>query len=124
MTASLFKKLQIKPGMRIAVLHAPPDFAKLLDGVDHATSVRGTFDLIHTFVTTKKDATSEAPNLAKALRAGGILWVSYPKGKKIVTDLNRDILREELEEHGLIAVSQVAIDEVWSALRFKIEEHE
>jgi hypothetical protein len=122
-TAALFKKLQIKPGMRIAVLHAPTEFEKLLkklpNGVDRAASVRGEFDLIHTFATAKRAATGEAPKLAKALRPGGILWVSYPKGKQMATDLSRDVLRVELEQVGLEAVSQIAIDEVWSALRFK-----
>jgi hypothetical protein len=123
--AGLFKKLQVKPGMRIAVLHAPPEFEKLLtklpDGVERTKSVRGELDLIHTFATEKHAAIGEAPKLAKALRAGGILWVSYPKGKKIATDLNRDVLRVELEQLGLglEAVAQVAIDELWSALRFK-----
>jgi hypothetical protein len=39
------KKLQIKLGMRIAILHAPPEFATLLanlpEGVEHGTTVRG-----------------------------------------------------------------------------------
>ena len=122
--AALFKKLQIKEGMRLAVLHAPPEFEKLLaklpDGVERSGAVRGEFDVIHLFATERRAACSEAPKLAKALRAGGILWVSYPKGKRIVTDLNRDNLRVDLEKLGLEAVAQVAIDELWSALRFKV----
>ena len=47
----LFKKLRIKAGMRIAVLHAPHEFEKRLGGlppgVERATEVRGEFDLIH-----------------------------------------------------------------------------
>jgi hypothetical protein len=124
MTTALFKKLQIKPGMRIAVVQAPPEFEKLLaalpKGVERAKSVSGELDLIHTFATQKAAAVRDAPKLAKSLREGGILWVSYPKGKKVETDLNRDILRVELEKHGLEAVAQVAIDELWSALRFKV----
>ena len=88
--AALFKKLQIKQGMRLAVLHAPPEFEKLLaklpDGVERSGAVRGEFDVIHLFATERRAACSEAPKLAKALRPGGILWVSYPKGKRIVTD--------------------------------------
>ena len=40
----------------------------------------------------------------------------------MATDLNRDILRVELERHRLEAVAQIAIDELWSALRFKVVE--
>jgi hypothetical protein len=54
-----------------------------------------------------------------ALAPSGVLWVSYPKGKSIPTDLNRDVVRIALEQMGLQTVSQVAIDEVWSALRAK-----
>jgi len=120
----LFKKLQIKPGTRLAVVNAPPAFERLLkalpEGAERVKTVRGELDLIHTFVTTKRDALRDAPKLSKSLREGGILWVSYPKGKKVETDLNRDVLRVELEAHGLEAVAQVAIDELWSALRFKV----
>ena len=45
--------------------------------------------------------------------------MSYPKTKGLQTEVNRDILREMLLPLGLEAVSIVAIDEVWSALRFK-----
>jgi hypothetical protein len=126
MAQDIFKKLRIKPGMRIAVLHAPDGYEKQLrhlpDGVECSTSARGAFDLVHTFVTQKQAIMVEAKSLAKALKPGGILWVSYPKGKALATDLNRDVLREALAGLGLEAVANVAVDEVWSALRFKRSE--
>lgn len=51
------------------------------------------------------------------LRAPGVLWVAYPKGGR--ADINRDTLWPILAEHGLRPVSQVALDETWSALRFR-----
>ena len=45
-----------------------------------------------------------------------ILWVAYPKGNR--TDINRDSLWPILSELGLRPVTQVSIDQVWSALRF------
>ena len=45
------------------------------------------------------------------------MWVAYPKGNR--TDLNRDSLWPILGEFGMRPISQVAIDEVWSALRFR-----
>ena len=58
-----------------------------------------------------------------ASRLGGVptLWIAYPKGNR--TDLNRDTLWPILAEHGLRPISQVAIDEVWSALRFRPLKH-
>src|SRR5215468_10418321 len=44
-------------------------------------------------------------------------WVAYPKGNR--TDINRDTLWPILGDYGMRPNSQVALDEVWSALRFR-----
>lgn len=46
-----------------------------------------------------------------------VLWVAYPKGGR--ADVNRDSLWPVVAELGLRPISQVAVDEVWSALRFR-----
>jgi hypothetical protein len=46
-----------------------------------------------------------------------VLWVAYPKGNR--TDVNRDTLWPILDEHGMRPVTQVSINQVWSALRFR-----
>ncbi|MFI7443015.1 hypothetical protein [Nonomuraea indica] len=45
------------------------------------------------------------------------LWVAYPKGN--ASDINRDTLWPIVGEYGLRPNGQVAVDEVWSALRFR-----
>ena len=52
-----------------------------------------------------------------ALGETDVLWVAYPKGNR--TDVNRDSLWPILAEHGLRPIGQVAIDDEWSALRFR-----
>jgi hypothetical protein len=52
-----------------------------------------------------------------ALHAASTLWVAYPKGNRIA--INRDRLWPILTEYGLRPIGQVAIDPVWSALRFR-----
>jgi len=48
------------------------------------------------------------------------LWVAYPKGGSGgVADLTRDHGWEPLQALGLRPVAQVAVDAVWSALRFR-----
>jgi hypothetical protein len=54
---------------------------------------------------------------ADSLTAPAVLWVAYPKGN--VIDLNRDSLWPLLGRYGLPPITQVAIDDVWSALRFR-----
>ena len=49
-----------------------------------------------------------------------ILWVAYPKlASKLASDLSRDIIHALAPRHGLDTVSQIAIDDDWSALRLK-----
>ncbi|MFE2102127.1 MULTISPECIES: hypothetical protein [unclassified Streptomyces] len=45
--------------------------------------------------------------------------MAYPKGGKLGTDLNRDTLAAALSERGVRPVRQIAIDDIWSALRFR-----
>ena len=52
-----------------------------------------------------------------ALTRPAVLWVAYPKANR--TDINRDTLWPILAEHGLRPISQVSLDGVWSALRFR-----
>lgn len=51
------------------------------------------------------------------LAAPAVFWVAYQKGNRI--DLNRDTLWPVLTEYGMRPIGQVAIDDVWSALRFR-----
>jgi hypothetical protein len=111
-------KLLFKPGLRGAVLNAPPGYLEQL-GRHAGQQLDGTFDFIQWFATRRDELLHDGPRIREALPPNGVLWVSYPKGKSMSTDLNRDIVRTTLAEVGLEVVSQVAIDEVWSALRAK-----
>jgi hypothetical protein len=48
-----------------------------------------------------------------------LTWVAYPKSGQLGTDLNRDSLAALLIASGIQPVRQIAVDEVWSALRFR-----
>jgi hypothetical protein len=45
--------------------------------------------------------------------------VSYPKSGQLGTDLNRDSLAARVSTGGIQPVRQIALDDVWSALRFR-----
>lgn len=51
------------------------------------------------------------------LLAPAVLWVAYPKGGR--ADINRDSLWPIVAEYGMRPIAQVALDETWSALRFR-----
>jgi hypothetical protein len=123
--APLAKRLQIKPGQRIAVLNAPAGYLEALGElpaqVNVSVKLSGEFDLIQAFFSEREQIEKDALQLKKALRPGGVLWISYPKlSAKAQGDLSRDVLWRALAPVGLKPVAQIAVDETWSALRFKL----
>jgi hypothetical protein len=118
-TKPILEKLRYKPEHRAIVLNAPDSYKPTLEGVALEPNLDGQFDFIHVFVTLRSQVEGEAASWREALEPNGILWISYPKGKAIPTDLNRDSLYRAMLEADLQAVTQVAIDDTWSALRFK-----
>ncbi len=52
-------------------------------------------------------------------RRDALTWVAYPKAGKLGTDLNRDVLAELVKARGVQPVRQVALDDIWSALRLR-----
>ncbi len=49
-----------------------------------------------------------------------MLWISYPERRsKVLTDLTRDVGWQSVTDAGFEGVAQVAIDETWSATRFR-----
>ena len=118
-TKPILEKLRYSPEQRAIVLNAPASYAPTLAGLALDDRLEGDFDFIHVFVTHRSDVQRDAQRWREALKENGILWVSYPKGKSMPTDLNRDSLNRALQDNGLQGVSQVAIDDVWSALRIK-----
>ncbi len=117
-------KLQIKPGNRLLVLNAPPGYLARLgplpDGVGLAERPSGTYDVVHLFVNDKAELGRLAQRALEAIKPSGVFWVSYPKrSAKVSTDITRDVGWDELTAAGWRPVSQVSIDDVWSALRFR-----
>ena len=92
----------------------------LLEGVEVHTSAEGTFDFVQAFMYNKGDVENLAPTAIQALKPGGLLWFSYPKKtSNIKTDITRDIGWESVWNAGIRPVTQIAIDDTWSALRFR-----
>src|SRR5690348_12487567 len=121
---TLIKKLGIKPKQRIIILNAPQGYREQLGtlpaDVELVTTLDGTFDLVHIFVKNKAEVDHYAPMAIKAVKAGGLLWMSYPKkSSKIKTDLTRDIGWDAILNAGWRPVTLISIDEVWSAFRFR-----
>lgn len=111
-------KLLIKPNARVWSSHPerlelvgpPPAGAHVVDRPEDATVAL----LFGDDGQSLRDAVTAH---AQSLAAPEALWVAYPKGNR--TDINRDTVWPILARHGLRPIAQVAVDEVWSALRFR-----
>ncbi len=114
MNKALEKKLLITEAKRVAFINAPAGLGRLDDKKE------GPLDLLLVFVKSKKDISMSLDQAISSLVPKGVLWFAYPKKSSgIKTDINRDSGWETLAKNKFVPVTQVAIDETWSALRFK-----
>ncbi len=122
---ALIDKLGIKPGMKILILDAPPNYDETLgplpDGVSVATRMSGTLDFIHFFTKSRREYEQKLLMLKAHLVQNGMIWISWPKGaSKVPTDMNENIVRDFALANGLVDIKVAAVDEVWSGLKLVI----
>ncbi|QBB70428.1 hypothetical protein ELE36_08635 [Pseudolysobacter antarcticus] len=124
--SSVFEKLNLKQHNEIVVINAPASFeaelatlkgVTLLRDLKKAKAVR--FALL--FATKQTEVDSLSKTLVEKARGDAVLWFAYPKGasKKYTCDFNRDTGWNIMRSRGFDTVRAVAIDDDWSALRFR-----
>jgi hypothetical protein len=90
------------------------------DGLKVSSRAAGTFPFVQVFATRLSEISRFARRLSKHAAPNALVWISYPKKtSKVAGNLSRDVIREAMSAAGWRSVSIVAIDEVWSALRFR-----
>lgn len=124
----LFKKLNLTTQRVIHVLNAPASFEPelaALKGVTVKRNIAGKVGFGMAFVITAADLESASAQLTDACEGDAVLWMVYPKGtsRKYKCEFNRDSGWPALKAAGYDSVRMVAIDEDWSALRFRKVEH-
>jgi hypothetical protein len=124
----LFKKLNLGTNAVVHVLNAPKSFEPelaLLKDVTVKRSVAGPATFAMAFVITQSELDAASSKLAAACAGDAILWMVYPKGtsKQYRCEFNRDSGWPALGAAGFEPVRMVAVDEDWSALRFRRVEH-
>ena len=128
----LAKKLRLMPGNSVLVINAPDGYLeKLRPGPpDMTTEPQSSreYDVVVLFVSNTDELRRLGAAAIHAARGTGLLWITYPKGAKTdgATDLpattlwvRRDVLGEMTSVKGYKPVAFVAVDETWTALRFK-----
>ena len=125
-TTPLFDKLNLGAHDEIVVFNAPESFEselKQLKGVkvarDPSKAKAIKFGLA--FATTQAQLDRVSKLLATGAEGDAVLWFAYPKGtsKRYTCEFNRDAGWGVIRAAGFDSVRMVAIDEDWSALRFR-----
>jgi hypothetical protein len=117
-TKSIAEKLLIKSNTTVWLSHAAhlarieplPEGVRVVDEMEQAATALVFADGA---ASAREILTTHNDQLARPT----VFWVAYPKANK--ADINRDTLWPILAEYGMRPIGQVAIDEVWSALRFR-----
>lgn len=124
---STFKKLNYKNQKQICIISAPSSFRKEMDEMASLAGIKTSLagakgiEFFIAFVTRQQEVDDLTRKIVPLMESDGILWFAYPKGtsKKYICEFNRDTGWAILGKHGYEPVRAIAIDEDWSALRFR-----
>jgi CheY-like chemotaxis protein len=116
------KKLRIREGSVVALVHAPEGFEAKLAPLPEGACVQkqvGNADVMLAFVKSAAALNRELPALARETQAGRTLWLIWPKKTSpLAGDLSEPKVREMGLAMGLVDYKVCAVDETWSGLAF------
>ena len=124
--SSLFQKLNLKAQREIAVFNVPAFLEAELARLENVKVLRDAkkptaVQFALAFVLQQSELNRLSKILADGAEGDALLWFAYPKGtsKRYTCDFNRDAGWQVIRRAGFDSVRQVAIDEDWTALRFR-----
>jgi hypothetical protein len=124
--SKLFKKLNLGDLAEILVVNAPASFEIELNQLPDVRIHRDPKGIKRTvfvlgFATTLAEVKRLAKMVVRKTEDDVIVWVAYPKGtsRNYTCEFNRDAGWSSMGDAGFEPVRQVAIDDDWSALRFR-----
>jgi len=122
-TNPLLKKLRLPAGGRAAFVNAPPGYVESLGlpaGVAITDTVDARCDFAQIFVRDSGELAVVIDGVLGQVRPDCVLWFCYPKQSSgVPSDLTRDEGWAALNAAGWRGIASVAIDAVWSGVRFR-----
>lgn len=122
----VLKKLNLKDENKLLILKAPdifePILSSLREDVEIIRSVdNGIYKFVICFVLSAQEIKESCQKIDGKIGEDVKLWFAYPKksSKKYTTDIGRDHGWQPVGDMGYEGVRMVAINEDWSALRFR-----
>ncbi|MFC9777074.1 hypothetical protein [Paenibacillus chitinolyticus] len=118
MSEELLKKLRYKEGPAL-VLNAPEGYRLGIE--TEAANQEDKAAFVQLFVNHGQEVDEWVPKVIPMLSEDAVFWITYPKqSSKVKTDINRDTLAARVQNNTEYRpVSNVAVDDKWSALRFR-----
>lgn len=121
----LAKKLGIKDGFKIRLVHPPANYFELFDAMPanvlFLKDKKSKKNFIHYFTGEEKELQKDIGSLRNEIEEAGMIWISWPKkASKIPTNVTEDTIRGLALSHGLVDVKVCAVDETWSGLKLVI----
>lgn len=124
-TRTVAQKMVVRPGARAYLHGAPAAVVAAMDLPDldlvtaaDARALDGELDYAHLFVVRGEDMRREFPVLRDHVRRGGMLWVSWPKGRRLGTDLTLPAVVAIGYDLGMVESTCLRVDETWAGLKF------
>lgn len=125
----IFQKLNWKAQRQIVVFNVPAEFESELSKLKDVKIIRDpkkpmAVEFALAFAMQQAELDRLSRTLAAGIAGDAVLWFAYPKGtsKRHTCEFNRDTGWQVIRNAGFDSVRQVAIDEDWSALRFRRNE--
>lgn len=121
---TLLEKLQLKDEKNLLIQGLPSTVEKQFVKISFAKNVTPLLrsrkiDFALVFAISHKQLSDILREVLPALADNVKLWVAYPKvSSKIVSDLSRECNWECISRIGFEGVRLIALDNIWSAMRF------
>lgn len=122
---SLFEKLQLQDERNLLIQGLPSSIEKQFAKLSYAKNVtpllrNKKIDFALIFAVNTAQLCSILHDVFTAVHEKTKLWIAYPKiTSKISSDLNRDCSWKNLYENEYEPADEIAIDHVWTAIRFQ-----
>lgn len=120
MSRSVAQKMGIAEGVRAHLVNIPSAALAAIElpELEVGEELEGDFDYIHFFTVTRAEMDETFPKLMSHLKPSGTLWLSWPKGKRLGSDLGLPKVIEIGYKHGLVESTCLRVDDTWAALKF------
>ncbi|WP_408007590.1 DUF3052 domain-containing protein [Pseudalkalibacillus sp. A8] len=123
----LLKKMNYKNQPEIWVIKAPAEFEAVMNEMaDEVTIMEdlkagNKIDFVIMFAYKQADVAPFVDELLPQLEEDAFVWFAYPKksSKRYKSNLSRDTGWQPIGDSGFEGVRQIAINDDWSALRFR-----